>query len=259
MAGIGAEDWFTIEQIDEATYAISEYKHYEHTHAYLLFGTDAALLIDTGLGVGDMAGAVSSLTRLPVEAAATHAHWDHIGGHAQFPRFAVHAAEAAWLAGAFPLPLEAVRAQLLKEPCDFPAEFDAAAYRLFKGTPSRILHDLDTFELGGRLVRVLHTPGHSPGHMCFYEPDRGYLYTGDLIYLGCLDAYYPTTGPAAFARSVARVAALPVSRILPGHHALDVPTDLPKRVDAAFSTLAERGLLYHGAGVFEFGDFGVRL
>ena len=34
-------------------------------------------------------------------------------------------------------------------------------------------------------IEVLHTPGHSPGHCCFYEQDRGWLYSGDLIYQGC--------------------------------------------------------------------------
>ena len=252
-------NWFTVERIDDATYALSEYAHYEHTHSYLLLGTQSALLIDTGLGVGDISRVVSSLTNLPVFAVATHAHWDHIGGHKHFPNFAVHEAERSWLEGQFPLPLAIVKAQLFKEPCAFPPEFDMQTYRLFCGTPYRILQDLDVFDLGGRVVQVLHTPGHSPGHMCFCEPEKGYLYTGDLIYLGCLDAYYPTTDPATFARSAARVAKLPVSRILPAHHALDVPTDLLARVDAAFCELAAKNALHHGAGSFSFGDFQIRL
>lgn len=253
------ESWFTVERIDDATYAISEYVHYEHTHSYLLLGAQSALLIDTGLGVCDISRVVSTLTNLPVFAVATHAHWDHIGGHRHFPNFAVHEAERSWLEGEFPLPFSAVKAQLLKEPCAFPNEFNAENYRLFSGTPHRVLKDLDVFDLGGRVVKVLHTPGHSPGHMCFYEPERGYLYTGDLIYLGCLDAYYPTTDPAAFARSAARVAKLSVLRILPAHHALNVPLDLLERVDAAFCELAAKNTLHHGAGRFPFGDFQIHL
>ena len=42
------EDWFTVEKIDCDTFAISEYKHWEETHSYLLCGTDQAVLIDTG-------------------------------------------------------------------------------------------------------------------------------------------------------------------------------------------------------------------
>ena len=47
-------DWFTIESIDQDTYVISEYKHWEETHCYLLCGTKRALLIDTGLGVANI-------------------------------------------------------------------------------------------------------------------------------------------------------------------------------------------------------------
>lgn len=45
------KDWFTVEKIDNNTFAISEYKHWEETHCYLLCGNEKAILIDTGLGV----------------------------------------------------------------------------------------------------------------------------------------------------------------------------------------------------------------
>ena len=73
-------DWLTIQQLDKDTWALSEPRHWEETHAYLLAGTKRALLIDTGLGVCDLFSAVRSLTSLPVTVALTHAHWDHIGG-----------------------------------------------------------------------------------------------------------------------------------------------------------------------------------
>ena len=45
------KDWYTVEKIDNNTFAISEYKHWEETHCYLLCGNEKAILIDTGLGV----------------------------------------------------------------------------------------------------------------------------------------------------------------------------------------------------------------
>jgi glyoxylase-like metal-dependent hydrolase (beta-lactamase superfamily II) len=40
--------------------------------------------------------------------------------------------------------------------------------------------------LGERKVDVIHTPGHAPGYMCFWETGRDYLFTGDLAYKGML-------------------------------------------------------------------------
>ena len=57
--------WFTVERIDARTFAISEYRHREETHCYLLCGREKAVLIDTGLGVSDIRQVTDSLTALP--------------------------------------------------------------------------------------------------------------------------------------------------------------------------------------------------
>ncbi len=41
-------DWFTVEKIDSETFAISEYKHWEQTHCYLLCGNSGAGTFDFG-------------------------------------------------------------------------------------------------------------------------------------------------------------------------------------------------------------------
>ena len=249
------DNWFTVEKIDPDTYAISEYKHWEETHCYLVCGRERALLIDTGLGVANIRAVVDGLTALPIEAATTHVHWDHIGGHRYFDFISVHEAERDWLAERFPVPLQAVKGNLLRESCDFPAEFDPDAYQIYRGNPHRILKDGDSIELGDRTLTVLHTPGHSPGHCCFYEPERGYLYTGDLIYAGRLDAFYPTTDPVAFSRSVHRMQALKVKKVLPAHHRLDIPVDIIDGIAEAFDSLEGSGRLKQGSGLFDFGEF----
>lgn len=159
--------WFTVEKIDAQTFAISEYRHWEETHCYLLCGQDKSALIDTGLGVSNIQCVVDRLTTLPVTVLTTHVHWDHIGGHGLFDRIAVHEAEKDWIDGGFPLPLNEVKEQLTKPPCTLPEEFDLDLYRIFQGKPQILFHDGDCFDLGGRTIRVLHTPGHSPGHCCF--------------------------------------------------------------------------------------------
>lgn len=251
--------WFTVEEIDSRTYAISEYGHWEETHCYLLCGRERAALIDTGLGVADIREVVDALTELPVLVLTTHAHWDHIGGHGRFERIAVHEAEAGWLSGGFPLPLEVVKHSLTARRCDFPPEFDIDAYRIFQGAPQRLLRDGDRLDLGGRELRVVHTPGHSPGHCCFYEPGRSYLFSGDLIYEGCLDAFYPSTDPLLFYRSVKRLKEYRIERVLPGHHCLDVPASRIGEIEAGFARLERSGQLRRGSGLFDFGSFQIRI
>lgn len=252
------DNWFTIDRIDDETIIISEYRHWEETHCYLLNGTERSLLIDTGLGICNIRNEVIRLTDLPVTAAATHVHWDHIGGHRYFPDFCAHGEELPWLNGSFPLSAGTVR-QMVADRCDLPEGFDLDGYTMFQGIPARVLQDGDTFDLGGRIIRVLHTPGHSPGHMCFWEEARGYLFTGDLVYLDTLFAYYPSTDPAAYLASLEKIAALPVKRVFPAHHSLDIGPELIASMRDAFRDLNRRGLLHHGSGTFSYGNWAVWL
>lgn len=253
------DDWFTVGKIDTDTYVISEYKHWEETHCYLLCGKKQAILIDTGLGVANIKKIADSLTSLPIMVVTTHVHWDHIGGHQYFNKIAVHEAEQDWLSRKFPIPLQVVKQNLMANPCEFPRDFRIEDYQIFHGMPQRILHDNDLLDLGDRQLRVIHTPGHSPGHCCFYEEKKKYFYSGDLIYSGCLDAFYPTTDPELFMQSVRKVQTLEIKRILPAHHSLSIPVDLIDRVEMGFSSLYREGKLKQGSGMFDFGDFQVHV
>lgn len=58
--------------------------------------------------------------------------------------------------------------------------------------PDGPLADGQTIEIGGTVLRVLHTPGHAPGAVCLYTPELGVLFSGDTLFLG---------GPGATGRS----------------------------------------------------------
>ncbi|HOP10922.1 MAG TPA: MBL fold metallo-hydrolase [Oscillospiraceae bacterium] len=251
-------DWFTIDRIDADTYIISEYRHWEETHCYLLNGTERSLLIDTGLGICDISEEVKKRTDQPVTAVATHIHWDHIGGHRYYPDIYAHEAELNWLSGEFPLTMETIRDMVIDR-CDLPDGYDVNGYEFFQGTPTRVLHDGDVIDLGGRVIRVLHTPGHSPGHMCFWEEARGYLFTGDLVYKDTLFAYYPSTDPAAYLDSLEKVASLSVKKVFPAHHSLEIKPEILNRMRGAFRQLKADGKLRHGSGTFDYGDWAVWL
>lgn len=250
--------WFTIDSIDRDTYILSEYRHWEETHCYLINGSERSLLIDTGLGICNIYKEIQKLTDRPITAVATHIHWDHIGGHRYFPDFYAHAAELDWLNGQFPLSIETIQ-EMVIDRCDLPDGFDIHAYELFQGTPSRLLSDGDRIDLGGRTIQALHTPGHSPGHLCFWEPARGYLFTGDLVYRDVLFAYYPSTDPKAYLSSLEKLAVLPAKRVFPAHHSLEIRPEIILRMRNAFRTLQSEGNLHHGSGTFNYGDWGIWL
>ncbi len=60
---------------------------------YLCVGTHTAVLIDTGVGIGDLAGLVRSLTDKPVTVLLTHGHVDHAMGAGAFADVRMHPAE----------------------------------------------------------------------------------------------------------------------------------------------------------------------
>lgn len=256
------DTWFTISRIDVDTYAISKPGHWERCISYLALGKRNAALIDTGLGIGNIRRLTDSLTELPVKVLTTHVHWDHIGGHGLYDEIYVHEAEKAWLVEGVPLPLSRIRADLIREPLTkpIPSQFTPDSYTPFTGQPTGLLQDGDVIDLGGRQLLALHTPGHSPGHLCFLDTARGYLFTGDLLYQGTLYAFYPSTDPVAYAASIARLAELPgIKKLLPAHNDLDIPVDLLAQANGAFKSLQEQELLHHGSGLHNYGPLQIKL
>lgn len=251
-------DWFTVEQVDQDTCIISEYRHWEETHCYLLNGTQRSLLIDTGLGICNISEVISQLTDKPITAIATHIHWDHIGGHKYYPDFYAHEAELDWLNGGFPQPLETIRGYVTDR-CELPKDFHIDEYVFFQGKPTKVLYGGEHIDLGGRMVDVIHTPGHAPGHMCFWETERGYLFTGDLAYKGMLTAWFPSTDPDTYLKSIETVAALPVEKMFPAHHSLDMQPKILLRMRDTLRELKAAGKLHHGSGTFDYGDWSIWL
>ena len=141
--------------------------------------------------------------------------------------------------GSFRETLQSSAARIL-----LPAHFDPTTYRIIPKPATHVLHDQDKIDLGGRSLRVLHTPGHSPGHVVYLDEARGILFTGDTAYQGPLFACFERSSPVDFAQSVKRLARLPsVKVICPGHNdPITTPgwlNKLAEYVEAAVSGQAE--------------------
>ena len=64
---------------EAGVFIIEEPLHDERVKSYLIMGEQRAVLLDAGMGIGDLAALVASLTTLPVTLVLSHAHWDHVG------------------------------------------------------------------------------------------------------------------------------------------------------------------------------------
>ncbi|RJQ24887.1 MAG: MBL fold metallo-hydrolase [Peptococcaceae bacterium] len=73
-------------------------------------------------------------------------------------------------------------------------------------------------KLGKAIFHCLLAPGHSPGSLCFYWPDKKILITGDVAFFGSIGRTdFPGGSVAALAQSIDKLAALDVEHLLPGH------------------------------------------
>jgi glyoxylase-like metal-dependent hydrolase (beta-lactamase superfamily II) len=80
------------------------------------------------------------------------------------------------------------------------------------------LADGDVVRAGNLTLTALHTPGHSPDHLCFLLADDRAIFTGDLILgKGSSMVTYPEGDVAAYLRSLDRLAALAPRVLFPGH------------------------------------------
>ena len=134
---------------------------------------------------------------------STHGHWDHIGDNAAVAsatgaEIAVHSLDRESLL--HPMPLWA--------PFEIPPS--VAAVELAEGGEIRF---------GEIRLRVLHTPGHTPGSVCLQATDEGLLFSGDTLFAGGWGRVDLPGGSAeAIVESLARLAELePITAVLPGH------------------------------------------
>jgi glyoxylase-like metal-dependent hydrolase (beta-lactamase superfamily II) len=191
-----------VQRYDDDTYVIrqSVRTNFEAPFLYLLFGRDRALLIDTGAGGLEIRPAIDLIIEqwlarhrrksIPLVVAHSHGHSDHHEGDDEFA-----ARPDTTVVGLRPEDV---------------AHFFGVA---------RWPNDIATYDLGGRRLSVIPTPGHEAAHIMIYDPRTRLLFSGDMLYAGRL--YVATDQFATFAKSADRLAAFakthPVAMLLGAH------------------------------------------
>lgn len=178
------------------------------TNSYLVISGNDAAIIDAAPDVTEaLLKTLSERLITPTKIIFTHSHWDHI-------------------ADAFPL------RQSISSPVDVLIH-EEDAYNLIQPgsdhlpcrlhiegvTPTRLLHDGDTFTIGTSVWRVIHTPGHSPGSICLYCAEDNILLAGDTLFKASIGTLsLPTSQPERMWPSLKKLAALaPNTAVYPGH------------------------------------------
>ena len=229
------DPWFEVYKIRPGVFAIYEPHQLEEVISYLITGTDNALLFDTGMGISNIQAVVAGLTRLPVSVLNSHTHNDHVGDNWRFSD--VYGMDTDFTRANARGSKDDAQAELAPdEICGaLPARFDAEAYATKPFHITHWLHDGDKIDLGGRVLKVIGTPGHTPDAIALLDEKNGLLFTGDSFYLGPIYLYRPETDLDSYVASMKKLAAMApqLQLLLPSHNTPAVdPRYLPKVVTA---------------------------
>ena len=196
-------------KIDDSTWRIEN----DGVRFFLLTGSERALMIDSGMTAENVRGLARTLTDLPLELINTHADRDHTGANGEFERVMMH-----------------------------PAEY--VNYAAKSAEPANVVPvwDGDVIDLGGRVLRVVTLPGHTPGSLTLLDGERRCLYGGDPIQDGNIFMFGEHRSMTLYLQSLSRLwknYREEFDLVYPSHGSFPVSKDIiPQLIDAAKSVLA---------------------
>jgi hydroxyacylglutathione hydrolase len=204
----------------QATYALGEPANDPDNYEYLLVGQTRALLIDAGSTSEDIHPVLATLTKLPVTVIPTHLHFDHTNGLRNFSSIALVDV---------PETRGRVRDGLVRL-----SRYEYLGWDSPQGAPvfgvTEWVKPDEWIDLGGRMVQVLWTPGHTATSVSVWDPGAKLLFTGDLMYTTSLYAFLPDSSLGAYEATTERLLGmLPAGTVIYGAHCCrnDAPAEAP--------------------------------
>ena len=197
------DDYYTIQKIDERTFAIGEPRYYQLNFNYLILGDSKAIIFDAGTGQRDIRRVVESLTDLPITFIPSHLHYDHIGNEVVFEKTAL-----------VDLPHLRKRATDNKLPLTrFEHLGEVEGFPLPELKISEWLSPNETIDLGDRFLLVLYTPGHTQDSISLFDKEAGYLFSGDFLYPGQLYGFLPNSNMGDYLQGAQTIESVSENRL----------------------------------------------
>jgi len=171
--------------------------------------TGEGVLIDAGCNEADEKAIMQTIDDEGITVKAillTHGHYDHI--------IAVEKMKSLTKA---PVYCYTSEKQVLENP---DLNLSCRILTKLSVTPDALFNDCDIFQFGDCTLKVLHTPGHTPGGVCYYDAEGGHLFSGDTLFarsIGRTD--FPMGDHAKLIRNIkTKLLALPDdTAVYPGH------------------------------------------
>ncbi|CAF4614680.1 unnamed protein product [Rotaria socialis] len=240
---IPSQEWFQVYRVRPNVFAIYEPYHWEETISYLVVGSKHSLLIDTGMGIGNIQKVIDSLvpSSATLKVINTHTHHDHTGDNWRFPGrlSGVHSDFVKQNSkGSIEEAQNEIKPGMMWETY-LPEDFNPKNYRYHPYEINNYVKENDRIDLGqGQELQVISTPGHSPDSISLLDEKQRLLFVGDVFYQGPILLYRPETNLQDYLKSLEKLTEIcsKVDLILPGHN---IPNVEPKLITKAAQAIQE--------------------
>jgi|TARA_B110000046_G_scaffold5141_1_gene5435 glyoxylase-like metal-dependent hydrolase (beta-lactamase superfamily II) len=212
-------DWYDTKSYPNNVTRISEkyIDPYWSGNIWVIKGSEASLIVDTGTGIVSPIPLIESITNTPLIAAASCHYYDHAGGLHYFDRRCSHPVDAAVISD----PTNDMGAGHFNQFAVFSAlpdkEFKLGSYYPISTISSDLLSDGYIFDLGNRSIEVLHIPGRTLGSLVFWEEKTGNLFGGETVFVDPYLNNFPPENVQSYEDGLKRLCQYPVSTIFGGH------------------------------------------